>query len=116
MDINLLVLNVGNSRLSIGVFVAGDLQFTTRIGHDNRADWEGRIADAWGRIEANENAAVAGSSVNPELAQAIEQAVKKATGQTVQWVGEDVDLPIKVMTDEPGQTGVDRVLNVAAAH
>jgi type III pantothenate kinase len=116
MDINLLVLNVGNTRLSIGVFVAGDLQFTTRIPHDNRADWEGRIADAWGRIEAKENAAVAGASVNPQMAKAIEQAVKKATGQGVEWVGDEIDLPIKVMTDEPQQTGVDRVVTVAAAH
>jgi type III pantothenate kinase len=116
MDINLLALNVGNSRLSIGVFVAGELQFTTRIPHDNRANWQGRIADAWGRIESKENAAVAGSSVNAELSKAIEQAVKKATGNSIEWVGQDIDLPIKVMTDEPQQTGVDRVVNVAAAH
>jgi type III pantothenate kinase len=34
----------------------------------------------------------------------------------VVWVGEDVELPIKVLTEKPEETGVDRVLNVAAAY
>ena len=116
MDINLLVLNVGNSRLSVGVFEAGKLKFVTRMGHDNRADWEGRIADAWGRIEGKENAAVVGASVNPKIVEGIEGAVKRATDQTVEWVGQEIDLPIKVLTDEPKKTGVDRVVTMAAAY
>ncbi len=116
MDINLLVLNVGNSRLSIGVFVAGELQFSTRISHDNRADWQGRLADAWDRIKDKQDPAVAGASVNPHISDEIRKAVQQATGQRVEWVGRDIDLPIKVLTDDPANTGVDRVLNVAAAY
>jgi type III pantothenate kinase len=118
MDINLLVLNVGNSRLAIGVFVAGSLEYVTRIPHDRRADWSGRIADAWGRISGRENAAVAGASVNPPLVEALEHAVAQATGEKVAWVGKgkQIDLPIGVKTEHPEQTGVDRVLNVAAAY
>jgi type III pantothenate kinase len=40
----------------------------------------------------------------------------QATGQRVQWVGRDIDLPIKVLTDQPADTGIDRVLNIAAAY
>ena len=47
MDINLLVLNLGNSRLGIGTFIDGKLDFATRIPHANRADWAGKIADAF---------------------------------------------------------------------
>src|SRR3712207_9360783 len=32
------------------------------------------------------------------------------------WVGKDLDLPIKVLTDKTEETGIDRVLNVAAAY
>src|SRR5687767_13650213 len=112
MDINLLVLNVGNSRLSIGVFESGELKFVTRMAHGNRADWQGKIADAWDRIEGKENAAVVGASVNPRVSEEIEGAVKRATDHTLEWVGQQIDLPIKVLTDEPRHTGVDRVVTM----
>lgn len=114
-DINLLALNVGNSRLGVAVFVSGNLEYVTRVPHGQRADWPGVIAEAWKRIEGRENAAVAGVSVNPPLNQPVEQAVQQAIGRKVEWVGTDIDLPIKVLTDVPAKTGVDRVLNVAAA-
>src|SRR5450432_1335784 len=40
----------------------------------------------------------------------------QATSQPVQWVGSQIDLPIKVLTEKPEETGVDRVLNIAAAY
>ena len=116
MDINLLVLNVGNSRLSIGVFVAGELQYSTRVAHAQRGEWAARITEAWEKLKDHDQPAVAGASVNPPLVEPLEHAVKQATGADVQWVRRDIDLPIKVLTDEPDKTGVDRVLNIAAAY
>jgi len=116
MDINLLVLNVGNSRLAIGAFVAGQLEYVNRVGHDQRSDWSAIIAEAWSRVSELEGAAVAGASVNPPLIEPLEHAVQQATGQGVQWVGRELDLPIKVLTQNPQETGVDRILNIAAAY
>jgi type III pantothenate kinase len=116
MDINLLALNVGNSRLAIGVFVEGKLEYVDRVPHVQRADWPGKIVQAWDRIARTEPPAIAAAGVNPPLVEPLEHAVQQATGQPVRWVGRDLDLPIKVRTDEPAQTGVDRVLNVAAAY
>lgn len=115
MDINLLVLSAGNTRLTIGVFRAGELIYTTRVAHTHRGEWPARIAEAWHRL-ADTQAGIIGASVNPPLVETIEHAVEQATGQAVQWVGEEIDLPIKVLTDEPKQTGVDRILNIAAAY
>jgi type III pantothenate kinase len=116
MDINLLALNVGNSRLSIGVFVAGELTYSTRIPHAQRSEWAPRLAEAWERLKETDQPAVVGASVNPTLIEVLEHAVMQVTGEKVQWVGKEIDLPIKVLTDEPQHTGVDRVLNVAAAY
>lgn len=116
MEINLLVLNAGNSRLSIGVFTAGELTYVHRVAHDQRSEWPARIAEAWEKVKGREGATVVGASVNPPLVESLEHAVEQATGQKVQWVGREIDLPIKVLTDEPTETGVDRVLNVAAAY
>ncbi len=116
MDINLLTLNAGNSRLAIGVFVAGELMYVHRVGHDQRSEWPARIKDAWAKLAEAENPVVAGATVNPPLIESLEHAVDQVTGRRVQWVGRDIDLPIDVLTDEPAETGVDRVLNVAAAY
>src|SRR5438477_11923634 len=115
MDINLLVLNVGNSRLAVGVFLAGELAHSIRIAHENRADWAGKIADAWKRIEGEENAAVAGARVNPLLNEELEHSVEQVTKRPLNWVGKQIDLPIKVLTEKPAETGVDRIVNIAAA-
>jgi type III pantothenate kinase len=115
MDINLLVLNLGNSRLAIGTFAAGELTSTRRIAHTQRGDWAAQLADAWKPIESGD-AAVVAASVNPALDSALEDAVERATGRRIVWVGKDLELPSVVLTDEPELTGVDRVLNVAAAY
>src|SRR5580765_1459558 len=116
MDINLLTLNVGNSRLALGTFVAGNLEHVSRIPHERRSDWPGAIATAWEKLAGPSNASIAGASVNPPLIEPIEHAVVQATGRPVEWVGRQIDLPAKVLTDAPDQTGVDRICNIAAAY
>ena len=115
MDINLLVLNVGNSRLAIGI-LDGKLEFSTRVPHEHRAAWPGKIADAWSRVNASGDAAVAGANVNPAMIESLEHVVERATGKKIEWVGSDLDVPIPVLTEQPAETGIDRVLNVAAAY
>lgn len=115
MDINLLVLNVGNSRLAIGVFASGNLDCVARVPHAQRADWPGQIAQAWSHIASRDNAAVAAASVNPPLDDLVERIVSEQTPCKTQWVGKNIDLPIKVLTEHPDQTGIDRILNIAAA-
>jgi type III pantothenate kinase len=116
MEINLITLGLGNSRLAIGVFVAGNLEYANRVPVERKADWAAAIAEAWSRIKGREDPAVVGASVNPPLLEALEHAVQQATGQAVQWVGDNIDLPVKVLTNPPEKTGVDRVLVTAAAY
>src|SRR5438067_7090538 len=115
MEINLLVLDVGNTRLSLGVFSGGALVYSTRIAHEHRADWDGRIRDAWSRIAGTENSGIAGATVNPSVLEPLEHAVQQTTNQKIEWVGRDLDIPIKVATENPEETGIDRVLKIAAA-
>jgi type III pantothenate kinase len=115
MDINLLTLNLGNTRLAIGVFAAGKLESVTRVSLEDRAEIGDKIKTAWAIIADLESPAVAGVSVNPNLLELVEHAAEQATGTPVQWVGDDLDIPIEVKTDNPKETGIDRILNVAAA-
>src|SRR5205823_1458422 len=88
----------------------------TRVAHGQRADLPRAIGEAWKRVASCDPVAVVAASVNPPLDEPIEQAVLEATNRLVVWVGDDLELPIKVRTETPAETGVDRVLNVAAAY
>jgi type III pantothenate kinase len=116
MDINLLVVNIGNTRLAIAAFASGELKFVKRIAHAQSADWTGAIAQAWEQIAGLDNPSIAGASVNPAVMESLEHAIVQATGKSVEWVGREIDLPINVLTEQPKETGVDRVLNIAAAY
>jgi type III pantothenate kinase len=116
MDINLMVLNVGNTRTAFGVFVAGALEHVARVSNDDKDRWPEVIREAWSRIAGSESPAVAGASVNPGTMEALEHVVQRETGQKVEWVGREIDLPLRVLTDPPQETGVDRVVTMAAAY
>lgn len=116
MDINLLVVSVGNSRLAIGAFVGGELRAVERCPADERQRCEEAIARAWAEISGADGRAVAAASVNPKLNSFVDEAIDRVTGQSAQWVGSDLELPIEVLTQNPGETGVDRILNAAAAY
>jgi type III pantothenate kinase len=115
MDINLLVINVGNTRLAMGVFHGGELRGVERIANESRAEWQEAIKRGWSLL-GGRDAAIAASCVNPLMLEAVEHAVDQATGQSVQWIGKEIELPISVLTDDPQKTGTDRVLNIAAAY
>ncbi len=116
MDINVLVLNVGNTRTAIGVFVGGELLHSSRVANNQREGWLNAVKSGWEKIKDLDNPAVTGASVNPAAAEGLEHLVSEQTGVEVEWLGREIDLPVKVLTDTPGETGVDRIANIAAAY
>lgn len=116
MEINLVVLSLGNSRLAVGSFRAGELQTIGRAPNDRPDQWATEIRRAWQDIAGRDNAAVVAASVNPQLEDALEQVVGEVADRRIVWVGKDLELPIKVLTEAPENTGIDRILNIAAAY
>ncbi len=116
MDINLLVLSVGNSRIAIGVFHAGELKHSARVPVKDRGQWTAEITKAWRLLPESGKPAIVGCSVNPDIDDPLEELVLKLTNHVVEWVGEEIPLPMKVLTDEPTVTGMDRVVTLAAAY
>jgi type III pantothenate kinase len=114
MDINLLVIAVGNSRLHLGTFVAGELKQVRHVPHSQESDFGAIISELW--ADLGSGAEVAGCSVVSTLEKKISDLVLATTGQSVQWVGRDLDLPMTVQTKEPKKTGADRILAAAAAY
>jgi type III pantothenate kinase len=115
MDINLLVVGVGNSRLHLGAFVGAELKRVKHIALAQKADWPTLLTEIWSEFGESPDAEVAGCCVVPDLLGPVSEAIRKATGEDVQWVGTDIAVPITITTDEPQKTGVDRALVTAAA-
>ncbi len=117
MDINLLALGLGNSRLLIGAFIDGELDRNTisRVPLDDRATWQPAIEKAWTALARSDSPVIVGASVNPPLLEAVEHVVEQTTGQSMKWVGDDVAPPIKLKIERTFGVGIDRFLTAAAA-
>ena len=111
-----MALNIGNQRMGIAIFAGGELCHTARVPLGEPELWQPKITEAWAVLEGHTPTAVVGACVNPPLKGAIEAAVEAAVDRRIAWVGSDIDLPIHVATENPRQTGIDRVLNIAAAY
>lgn len=117
MDINLLVLSAGHSRLAVGVFAEGELTRVRRLGIDAPQAWQEEIAAAWEGIKDRGRPGIVAASVNAPAARALGEVVAKVTARpAIEWVGDDISLPMPIRTEQPGQTGIDRVLATAAAY
>jgi type III pantothenate kinase len=116
MDINLLCLSIGNSRVAVAAFVSGNLESVRRVPVEDRAAIASAVSEMWAMVAGQADPAVAGASVNPAAVEPIEHIATQITSLRVEWVGRDLDLPIPVLTESPSETGVDRVLNIAAAY
>jgi type III pantothenate kinase len=116
MEINLVVVNVGNTRVAVASFVAGELGEVVRVPVDQPEEWTEQIGQAWLNVQNRDNAAIVAASVNPALEEAVANAVTDVADRRVVWIGKDLEVPYPVLTEQPEQTGVDRVLASAAAY
>lgn len=115
MDINLLALNVGNTRLAVGAFVAGELRESRRADVADDAAIAAAVEACAAHLREVASSSAAGGSVNPRRRDAVAALVARTCGLAVEWVGDDLDLPMPVRTQTPAETGADRILNLAAA-
>lgn len=113
----LLVADIGNTNVHVGLFEGARLVGTGSIPAEGTADLDGewaRFEAAAGvRVERIEGAAVC--SVNPKIRIPFAHWVDRRFGGRPRVVGETlrVDLPLRV--DDPAEVGADRVVNAYAA-
>ena len=111
----ILVADIGNSTAHMGIWHGEELLREVRAGVENLSHGrgpEGLIVDRnGGGVEA-----VVVASVNPRVGPGFAQWAQGATGMAPLEVGVEIALPIPVQVDRPGEVGVDRVVNAAAAY
>lgn len=116
----LLVIDAGNTNITIGAYQGDDLLFTSRLATDHSATRDRIAVDLSSIFRLNEidrhgfSGAII-SSVVPEISTALKQAVEKVTGQTPLLVGPGVKTGLNILTDNPAEVGADLVAGAVAA-
>lgn len=126
MDIDLLVVSVGNTRTAFGAFVEGMLTTVRRADNRDGAEMEAALSAAWEALAQRPSPEVAGVCVREDLQDRVAAAVHRCSGRAVRWVRHAVpgsaadpqalEPPFPVLTEHPDRTGLDRVLATAAAY
>lgn len=112
---NLIVVNVGNTRTTVARCVDGELQVSETFLDSDLAAICDQITTWWRQMGSLERAAVVIASVNEPVARSIGSAVEDQLGVGIYRIGEDLPVPIGRQLDPETITGVDRLLNAAAA-
>jgi len=119
MSSNLLVVDVGNSNVVLGVYRDDDLLNSWRL-----ATARERTADEYGILvkqltDGTINGALEGvivSSVVPPLNSTMTSMIEKYFGVTALFVEPGVKTGIAIHVDNPQEVGADRIVNCVAVH
>jgi type III pantothenate kinase len=113
---NIIAIDVGNSRVHLGQFIEGRLEQSKSFAHAETADVVAAVLTWWTAVADRAQAAILIASVHDQMADRIASAVSDQLSVEVYRVGDDLPVPIGRQLDPETITGVDRLLNAAAAY
>lgn len=111
----LVVIDVGNTRVGIGIWDEDGVHDVQRCANNVEASWHEPLRTAWDRVKHRKHPAIVIGSVVPRLA--IEICDRAAAWFEVDAlrVRDDLEFPMKLVIDNTAEVGVDRVCSAAAA-
>jgi len=109
-----LALTVGNSRTSIAMISGSEIKERASFASTNSSEIVEKALAWWKELEG-ESPQIVMSSSNEEASDAIAAALTDQTSKQIWQVGEDIPVAIGQHLDPETITGVDRLLNAAAA-
>lgn len=113
---NLIAISVGNTRTQLGRFEDDKLEEVERLPNGDLSPLVARIAAWWQGFPKGSESAILMASVNDPVADRLAAAIEDELTEEVYRVGDDVPVPIGRQLDPETITGVDRLLNAAAAY
>lgn len=116
MNVNLLAVSIGNSRIHLGQFLDGKLQQSAAIENEHLSALAGILERLVAPLRGLRDARAVLASVNPPLTGRVLAALQKAWDTPVLRVEKDLPIPIGRQVDATATVGEDRLLNAAAAY
>lgn len=113
---NLLLVEIGNSHVSIATAVAGQIYTNIRFNPDERDLALKAAAEAWEALPPAQWRAIAAASVVPRVLEQFREPLAERLGSPVLVVGDDLHRPMSLAVEAPETVGIDRVCSAAAAY
>jgi len=117
----LLTIDIGNTETVLGLFKGSELARSWRVASltsrsvDELFILHSALFDSGGVKAADIKGAVI-CSVVPCLGKGTKEALSRFLGKEVFLVGEDITVPMPVITDNPSEVGADRLVNALSAY
>ncbi len=112
----LLILEIGNSHVSVAASVGGTIYTNERFGRDRLDGVVRHAEETWAALPEDRIRAVAACSVVPALLDELRERLLDRLGQPILVVGESLHRPLSVALDRPESVGIDRLCSAAAAY
>lgn len=112
---NLIAVNVGNTRTQLARFENSEFKASERFANTDTTSIIERAVGWWKMIADQPHASIVMASVNDPVASALSSGLEDQLSIEVYRVGEDMPVPIGQQLDPETLTGIDRLLNAAAA-
>jgi len=116
MAVNILAINVGNSRVQVAAVLDGRVHGARSVDPDHLAQLDEAIARAVEVIGDADGVVTAIGSVNASLAERVAGRARAALDRPVQVAEADFNVPVGRRLDPETLVGADRLLNAAAAY
>ena len=124
IDMNLLAIDIGNTNITIALFLDGKSASIEHIAGEDRDLITEVLEAAWERIplvksakDAVKDALIVVGSVKPQWTADVEDIVADSLGQKIRLIGKDIPVPIEIgFKKNVKQIGTDRLLAAAAAY
>jgi len=120
---NIIAVDIGNTNITIGLFLKGEEKSIKSIPGRARAKLTDCLKSTWEKIpiaksskEKKRDGVIVVSSVKPAWTRLIQQIAKEELGEKVYIIGKNIPLPMDLWVDEPEKVGTDRVVSAAAAY
>jgi type III pantothenate kinase len=111
----LLVIDIGNTRIGLGVWDGDGVHDTRRIAVAQPDEWRSVMTETWARVPLGRRALVLGS-VNPQQTARVQTLAEEVSGLSAARVRDDLPLPLPVEVENLREVGIDRVCSAAAAY
>lgn len=111
----LIAIAVGNTRTHVALFNDDELDEFIHVDNGDRARIVDLVTTGWKAGEGATRRAIAMSSVNDPVADALRSVLEDQIGEEVYRIGDDLPVPIALALDPEATPGMDRLLNAAAA-
>ena len=112
----LLAIDVGNTRIGLGVWDADGIHDVQRVAVAEPKTWMAALEKAWAATRHAKQRAVVIGSVSPDQTRRWQPLVNDVCGVDALRVRDDLPLPMPINVENPLEVGVDRICAAAAAY